>query len=81
MENPQSGNTRSNFILKREKAAAKKEGTFFFFADFLLLSRIPQGMCAMDSAVAAVLHAPNQGKGFRQLGTLRAQRARRIQGH
>lgn len=69
MENPQSGNTRSSFILKREKAAAKKEGTFFFFPpDFILLSRIPQGMCDVDSAVVAVLRALNQGRAFNSLG-------------
>lgn len=66
MENSQSGNTRSKFILKREKSSSKKgKRTLFLLTSSL--NRTPHGKCAGDAAVAAALCAPNQGKGFRQL--------------
>lgn len=80
MENSQSGNTRSKFILKGEKAAAKRESKlFFFFADFFIKSNPPGHVCGRHGS-GAVCPKPGQGLST-ALGTLRAQRARRIQGH
>lgn len=56
------------FLKGKRQQQKRKVPFFFFFADFLLLSRIPQGMCAVDSAVVAVLRAPNQGRAFNSLG-------------
>lgn len=57
------------FYFKKGKGSSKKGRYLFFFPpDFILLSRIPQGMCDVDSAVVAVLRALNQGRAFNSLG-------------